>query len=100
LALPPGALELGEDARSIGLDGGLGVGDQHIRANQAAAAGADGPDILAHRGGWEEYPLETEQAFKSAAVKGYAIETDVRWTSDNKAVLGTRRHRHRRRPGM
>jgi glycerophosphoryl diester phosphodiesterase len=55
--------------------------------NQAAAAGADGPDILAHRGGWEEYPLETEQAFKSAAVKGYAIETDVRWTSDNKAVL-------------
>jgi glycerophosphoryl diester phosphodiesterase len=51
------------------------------------AAAADGPDILAHRGGWEEYPLETEQAFKSAAVKGYAIETDVRWTSDGKAVL-------------
>lgn len=53
----------------------------------AATAAADGPDILAHRGGWEEYPLETEQAFKSAAVKGYAIETDVRWTSDGKAVL-------------
>jgi glycerophosphoryl diester phosphodiesterase len=54
--------------------------------NQVPAA-ADGPDILAHRGGWEEYPLETEAAFKAAAVKGYAIETDVRWTSDNKAVL-------------
>jgi glycerophosphoryl diester phosphodiesterase len=53
----------------------------------AAAASADGPDILAHRGGWEEYPLETEAAFKDAAVGGYAIETDVRWTSDNKAVL-------------
>jgi glycerophosphoryl diester phosphodiesterase len=53
----------------------------------SSTAAADGPDILAHRGGWEEYPLETEQAFKSAAVKGYAIETDVRWTSDNKAVL-------------
>jgi glycerophosphoryl diester phosphodiesterase len=64
-----------------------GTSTSVTKASAAGATSADGPDILAHRGGWEEYPLETEVAFKAAAVKGYAIETDVRWTSDNKAVL-------------
>jgi glycerophosphoryl diester phosphodiesterase len=47
----------------------------------------DGPAVLAHRGGWEQYPLETLQALTSAAVGGFAIETDIRWTRDGVAVI-------------
>ncbi len=46
-----------------------------------------GPAVLARRGGSEEYPSETLKAFTSAAGAGYAVETDVRWTSDGTAVL-------------
>jgi glycerophosphoryl diester phosphodiesterase len=44
-------------------------------------------DILAHRGGDEKYPLETFESLTSAAEDGFAVETDVRWTSDNRAVI-------------
>jgi glycerophosphoryl diester phosphodiesterase len=47
----------------------------------------DGPAVLAHRGGYEQYPLETLPALTSAAVGGYAIETDIRWTRDGVAVI-------------
>ena len=46
-----------------------------------------GSDILAHRGGDEKYPLQTLKSLTSAADDGYAVETDVRWTSDNRAVI-------------
>jgi glycerophosphoryl diester phosphodiesterase len=52
--------------------------------------GADNPtgsNILAHRGGDEKYPLQTLEALTTAADDGYAVETDVRWTSDNRAVI-------------
>jgi glycerophosphoryl diester phosphodiesterase len=43
--------------------------------------------VLAHRGGYEQYPLETLPALTSAAVNGFAIETDIRWTRDGVAVI-------------
>jgi glycerophosphoryl diester phosphodiesterase len=46
-----------------------------------------GSNILAHRGGDEKYPLQTFESLTSAADDGYAVETDVRWTSDNHAVI-------------
>jgi glycerophosphoryl diester phosphodiesterase len=46
-----------------------------------------GSDILAHRGGDEKYPLQTFESLTSAADDGFAVETDVRWTSDNRAVI-------------
>ncbi|MFT3862316.1 glycerophosphodiester phosphodiesterase [Micropruina sp.] len=45
------------------------------------------PPILAHRGGFERHQLETLQAMEDAARRGFAIETDVRYTSDGVAVL-------------
>jgi glycerophosphoryl diester phosphodiesterase len=46
-----------------------------------------GSDILAHRGGDEKYPLQTFESLTAAADDGFAVETDVRWTSDNVAVI-------------
>ena len=46
-----------------------------------------GSNILAHRGGDEKYPLQTFESLTSAADEGFAVETDVRWTSDNRAVI-------------
>jgi glycerophosphoryl diester phosphodiesterase len=46
-----------------------------------------GSDILAHRGGDEKYPLQTLESLTSAADDGFAVETDVRWTSDKHAVI-------------
>ena len=46
-----------------------------------------GSNILAHRGGDEKYPLQTLESLTSAADDGFAVETDVRWTSDNRAVI-------------
>jgi glycerophosphoryl diester phosphodiesterase len=53
----------------------------------AAAENPTGSDILAHRGGDEKYPLQTFESLTSAADDGFAVETDVRWTSDNRAVI-------------
>ena len=53
----------------------------------ASPAGPTGSDVLAHRGGDEEYPLQTFESITSAAEDGFAVETDVRWTSDNRAVI-------------
>jgi glycerophosphoryl diester phosphodiesterase len=53
----------------------------------ATAEEPTGSNILAHRGGDEKYPLQTFEALTSAADDGYAVETDVRWTSDNRAVI-------------
>jgi glycerophosphoryl diester phosphodiesterase len=53
----------------------------------ASAAGTDGSAILAHRGGFETYPLESLPALRSAAMRGFAVETDVRWTSDDVPVI-------------
>jgi glycerophosphoryl diester phosphodiesterase len=54
----------------------------------AQGAGAPGPlTVLAHRGGSEKYPHETLLALVSAAEAGEAVETDVRWTSDNVPIL-------------
>ena len=46
-----------------------------------------GSDIVAHRGGNEKYPLETLQALTQAADDGFAVETDVRWTKDGRAIV-------------
>ena len=53
----------------------------------SAANSPTGSDILAHRGGDEKYPLQTLESLTSAADDGFAVETDVRWTSDNRAVI-------------
>lgn len=53
----------------------------------ASPVDPDGPDVLAHRGGWEDYPLESLRALTSAAASGYAVETDVRWTRDDVPVI-------------
>jgi glycerophosphoryl diester phosphodiesterase len=55
--------------------------------SQTSVAKAIGVNILAHRGGDEKYPLETFESLTSAADDGFAVETDVRWTSDNVAVI-------------
>ncbi|MFL6044535.1 MAG: glycerophosphodiester phosphodiesterase family protein [Propionibacteriaceae bacterium] len=52
-----------------------------------AAEEPTGSNILAHRGGDEKYPLQTFESLTSAADDGFAVETDVRWTSDNHAVI-------------
>ena len=53
----------------------------------STAENQTGSDILAHRGGDEKYPLQTLESLTSAADEGFAVETDVRWTSDNRAVI-------------
>jgi glycerophosphoryl diester phosphodiesterase len=55
--------------------------------SQTSTAEATGSDILAHRGGDEKYPLQTFESLTTAADDGFAVETDVRWTSDNRAVI-------------
>ena len=54
--------------------------------SQPASALPD-PAILAHRGGFEQHQLETLQALEDAARRGFAVETDVRFTKDGIAVL-------------
>jgi glycerophosphoryl diester phosphodiesterase len=56
-------------------------------SQSTTAKSPTGSDILAHRGGDEKYPLETFESLTSAADSGFAVETDVRWTSDNRAVI-------------
>lgn len=56
-------------------------------SSAAALATLPNPPILAHRGGLEHHQLETMQAMEAAAREGFAIETDVRFTSDGVAVL-------------
>jgi glycerophosphoryl diester phosphodiesterase len=51
------------------------------------ASSPTGSDILAHRGGDEKYPLQTLESLTTAADDGFAVETDVRWTRDNRAVI-------------
>jgi len=50
---------------------------------------ADGrtPPIVAHRGGLEVHQFETQQAMEAAALAGFSVETDVRYTADGVAVL-------------
>ncbi len=50
-------------------------------------AGGSTPLILAHRGGLEVHQFETQPAMEAAAAAGFAVETDVRFTSDGVAVL-------------
>ena len=45
------------------------------------------PQIVAHRGGLEKHQFETQQAMEAAALAGYWVETDLRYTSDGVAVL-------------
>ena len=53
----------------------------------STVAASTEPTVLAHRGGLEEHQFETQEAMEAAAVAGYAVETDVRYTSDGVAVL-------------
>ena len=80
-----GAFQLGP-GRDPPSDGSSGSSSPSP-SRSTTSAGGDGPDVLAHRGGWEEYPLESLRALSSAAGHGYAVETDVRWTSDDVAVI-------------
>jgi glycerophosphoryl diester phosphodiesterase len=56
-------------------------------SNTSTVDSPTGSNILAHRGGDEKYPLQTLESLTSAADDGFAVETDVRWTSDNRAVI-------------
>jgi len=49
--------------------------------------GPDAPVVLAHRGGYEQFALQTLPAFEHAAKIGAAVETDVRWSKDGTPVL-------------
>jgi glycerophosphoryl diester phosphodiesterase len=80
-ANPPG------NAASISSAPSVSTAPSGNPSETAAADDPTGSDILAHRGGDEKYPLQTFEALTSAADDGYAVETDVRWTSDNKAVI-------------
>ena len=59
--------------------------------------GPGAPVVLAHRGGNEKSAWQTIPAFEYAASIGAAIETDVRWTKDDIAVLA---HDRTTTPGM
>lgn len=58
-------------------------------ASASSGTGGDStvPTIVAHRGGLEVHQFETQQAMEAAALAGFAIETDVRYTKDGVAVL-------------
>ncbi len=59
-------------------------------AGSTAATGSPtgaGFQVLAHRGGQESFAEETLPAFVDAANRGYAVETDIRWTSDGVPIL-------------
>jgi glycerophosphoryl diester phosphodiesterase len=62
-------------------------GSPSLPSTADGSQGPTGSDVLAHRGGYEEYPLETFQSLTHAADAGFAVETDVRWTSDGKAII-------------
>ena len=49
--------------------------------------GPGAPVVLAHRGGYEKFALQTLPAYEHAAKIGAAVETDVRWTKDGTPVL-------------
>ncbi len=61
-------------------------GSPSVSPSPTVAANTE-PTVLAHRGGLEEHQFETQEAMEAAAVAGYAVETDVRYTSDGVAVL-------------
>lgn len=56
-------------------------------ASSGTGAVAGIPPIVAHRGGLEEHQFETQQAMEAAALAGFGVETDVRYTKDGVAVL-------------
>jgi glycerophosphoryl diester phosphodiesterase len=45
------------------------------------------PPVLAHRGDHEGYPQETIPSFLQAAQRGFTIETDIRWSGDDVAIV-------------
>ena len=49
--------------------------------------GAGAPVVLAHRGGYEKFALQTLPAYEHAAKIGAAVEIDVRWSKDGFPVL-------------
>ena len=54
----------------------------------STATPAPGPfRVLAHRGGRENYAEESLPALVQAGKDGYGIETDIRWTADDVAVI-------------
>lgn len=58
-----------------------------VTPSATVAADLPSPPIVAHRGGLEQHQFETQQAMEAAARDGFAVETDVRYTSDGVAVL-------------
>ena len=58
-----------------------------VSSTATGAPGGAGFQVLAHRGGNESFAEETLPAFVDAADHGYAVETDIRWTSDGVPVL-------------
>ena len=58
-----------------------------VPSGTAEPADLPNPPIMAHRGGLERHQLETQEAMEDAARRGFAVETDVRYTKDGVAVL-------------
>jgi len=75
------------NSASISLSPSINKTPSGSPSQTTAAESPTGSNILAHRGGDEKYPLQTLQSLTSAADDGFAVETDVRWTSDNRAVI-------------
>jgi glycerophosphoryl diester phosphodiesterase len=75
------------NSASVSLSPSINTTPSGSPSQSTAAESGTGSNILAHRGGDEKYPLQTLQSLTSAADDGFAVETDVRWTSDNHAVI-------------
>ena len=78
---------------SVSVSSSLTTGPSNTASESPSASPSEsaddptGSNVLAHRGGDERYPLQTFESLTSAAEDGFAVETDVRWTSDNEAVI-------------
>jgi glycerophosphoryl diester phosphodiesterase len=73
--------------QQVGLPSGGAIGSTSSPTASPTPVPVTGPVVVAHRGGYEKFPLETRESLTDAARAGFAVETDVRWTKDGKAVI-------------
>jgi molecular chaperone DnaK len=77
--------------RGKGADAGANEPSASASAGAAAAddsAGGPGPlEVVAHRGGYEQFPHESLPALVAAAEAGDVAQADVVWTSDSVPII-------------
>ncbi|MFI7585677.1 glycerophosphodiester phosphodiesterase [Spongisporangium articulatum] len=103
LAVPVGVLVAVAALLAIGLAGVLamtvGGGNDVVTTHSPGARPGASPSAstvvapaslatpLAHAGGREQFPLQTQAAMLDAARRGDVVEADLRWTLDNVPIL-------------